>query len=102
MKIERNPLPATTIELLASTNDLTMVVCERPVYIGAPNRYYAYFKNAEVQGTGVLISSYGDGATEADAIKAYAREISGKRLVIDAYSMNRKEIDVPRLVEVGQ
>jgi hypothetical protein len=102
MKIDRNPIPETTIELLACMNDLTMVVCERPVHIGAPNRFYAHFKNAEVKGDGVLVGSYGDGATEEDAIKAYAREISEKRLVINAFSADRKEIDVPRLTEVEQ
>jgi hypothetical protein len=47
----------------------------------------------------IFSSEYGTGPTPAKALADYARLISGKRLVVNAWDMvNRKEYDVPNLV----
>ena len=47
----------------------------------------------------ILTSDYGVGPTPAKALADYARLISGKRLVVNAWDVaNRKEYDVPNLV----
>jgi len=47
----------------------------------------------------ILTGEYGTGPTPAKALADYARLISGKRLVVNAWDVaNRKEYDVPNLV----
>jgi len=61
-------------------------------------RYYACFDKVEVRGGGrLLISEYGDGRTPTEAIRAYAKAISGKLIVFGAYTPERREIKVPEL-----
>ena len=52
------------------------------------------FQNCEVKGDGVLISEFGRGLTFEDACENYLNEISGKTLVFNSYSGNRKEVTV--------
>jgi hypothetical protein len=73
-----------------------MEVVERPNSIGRPDRFYAKFENTYIKGDGVVIGTFGNGATEAEAIAAYAEEISEKTLVIDPFNQ-RRELPVPRL-----
>ena len=47
----------------------------------------------------MLTSVFGDGNTVQEAIANYAKEISGKLIVIDAYSRARREIKVPTLID---
>jgi hypothetical protein len=64
-----------------------------------PSRWFAYFDDVEVKDGSVLIGTHGNGPTQAQAIKAYAREISGKCLVVDAFNREtRREIYAPELV----
>ena len=62
---------------------------------------YAHFFDAEVRsgehGT-LLASEYGSGSTRAEARRQYARNISWRVLVCDAYGDERREIRVPELV----
>lgn len=96
MKIEYHYIPTMTIEQFAEKHDLTMAIFERKG--GHPSvRFYAHFKNAEVKDGSVLIGEHGNGPTEGEAIADYARKISGKRLVLNAYDEKRLEIDVPGL-----
>jgi hypothetical protein len=88
-----------TIEQFASEHGLTMEIGERPLPADSPSRYYAAFRKCEVMERGLLISEFGNGSTKAEAIAAYARRISMRRIVIDAYSKQRREISVWRLVE---
>jgi hypothetical protein len=97
MKIERQVIPEMTIQEFADKHELTMRVNERPKPIGSPDRFYASFVGAEIMDGGCLVGMFGDGATEEDAITAYARRIELRTLVIDAMGSSRRAIPVPRL-----
>lgn len=94
-KLEAIPTP--TVEEFARDQGLLMVVRERPQPVGSPMRFYACFDRAEVVGDGVLIGTFGNGATAEEAIADYTREIALRTLVVDAYGEKRREINVPRL-----
>lgn len=95
MKIERNLLSEQRIEDFADENGLTMFVGERDST--GHNRFYAYFKEAEVKQGYCLVSVYGDGLTEVEAIQQYAGKISRQMLVLHAYTSDRHEILAPKL-----
>lgn len=78
-------------------NNLDLIVTQRPVYMNPDNKYYVKFNNSEVKGMGVLTGVTGYGNTVEDAVKDYCKRISGKTLVLDAYTNNRKEINLPDL-----
>ena len=99
MLIQRDFIPEMTIEDFADKYGLTMTIRERPRPVGDSLRYYAYFDGAEVQDGGCLIATYGDGATEAQAIAAYGKRIALRRLALNATGADRREIDVPRLIQ---
>jgi len=102
MKIKRENIPSMTIEQFADAHNLVMEVNERRRPEGDPSRYYAHFEHCEVGGDGFLRGAYGNGATPEDAITEYAAAISLKRLVVGAYTPERREIDVPRLLPNAQ
>lgn len=101
MQIDMKPLPRMTLEEFADRHGLTMEVAERhPCDWSAPGhfqRYYAHFKSAEVKEGNILKGVFGNGSTTEEAIENYAREISRKRLVLDAYKGTRRELEVPCL-----
>lgn len=104
MKIKRFPLPNTTpitIRRFASSHDLTMEVHERTKNpVPGADRYYAHFEDSDVKEGRMLRGAFGNGSTEQDAIKDYAKQISGQILIIDAFSvLGRREIAVPLLKE---
>jgi hypothetical protein len=72
-----------------------MLICERPKALWHHGRFIALFKDCEEKGDGTLISTYGNGNSEAEAIADYGDRISGKTLVIGAYTADRKELCVP-------
>jgi len=92
--------PRMTIQAFAEEHALEMVVEERPLWAqrqGIP-RYHAAFRRAETrEGEHVLCGTYGNGATPAKAIAAYADAISEQTLVVDAYGADRRVIVVPIL-----
>lgn len=97
MKTTIIPINRQTIEEFADNHNLEMEVRE----LHPENRvsqFYAHFKNAEVLRGRCLASVSGRGRTPELAIEAYAPQISGQRLVIDAYRDTRREIVVPCLV----
>jgi len=98
MKINRKDIPAMTLEQFADLHNLQMEVHERGRPEGDPARYYAHFAHCEVVGDGVLISEFGDGSTPEEAIACYAEQITLKRIVIGAYTSERRELSVPRLI----
>lgn len=102
MKTTIEKIPEVTIEELADANGLEMVVKERELPEGNPARFHASFKNCEVKGNGVLISSFGNGATPEEAIANYGREIHLKTLVCHAYTENRREIRPVRILHNDQ
>jgi hypothetical protein len=98
MKIEYQTIEEMTISEFADKHGLKMIVKERKLPDGHSERFYAFFDCAEVKEWIVLRSEYGNGSIPEDAILNYAREISLKKLVINAMSPDkRKEIEVPRL-----
>jgi hypothetical protein len=97
MKTVIKRIDETTLEEFAEANDLTMTVNERRLPKGDPARFYASFNGIEVKDGPVLCSTYGNGSTPEEAIRAYAPEISMKTLVLDAMRPTRKTIESPRL-----
>jgi len=95
MKIEYYP-KKKTIEAFAEDNDLVMEVYDRGPHRLRP-QYYACFEGAEIKEGSSLVGVFGDGVSPEAAIRAYAKEISGKLLVVGAWSTNRREIRVPVL-----
>lgn len=86
-----------TISEFADKHGLEMVVTERRRPKDDPGRYYATFKGCEVKDGGILISAFGDGNTPEKAIQDYIPRIELHRIVLNSFSSNRVEIDVPRL-----
>ncbi len=77
-----------------------LVVNERNSYAinNGLKRYYVSFKNSEILGFGTLTSLSGNANTIDDALEYYCNEISNKTLVLNAYTENRKEIQIPTLI----
>lgn len=98
MKIKINAIDQITIEDFADRKGFEMVVNERPKPEGDPSRYSAHFDGVEVMDRGCLGGEYGNGATPEEAIQDYAKRISLKRIAHGAYTENRREFDVPRLI----
>lgn len=94
--LKPSPKPLT-IEEFADNHDLVMVICERQHPVNDNFRFYAHFKDAETKDRSILSSEYGDGPTPQKAVEDYTRLISGKLLIINAYSADRLEINVPQL-----
>lgn len=103
MQINVIRVAETTIEEFADRHGLVMEVSERRMDRWQRShrleRFTATFKGVEVADAGMLLSVYGSGDTEIDAIRNYAERISSERLVVDAMKSTRREIAVPRLVE---
>ncbi len=107
MQIKRNPIKRLTIEQFADQHGLVMEIDEYATWPqhmmpftpgrSPTTRFTASFEHAEVKDGPILSSAYGNGTSEAEAIADYARQISGKLLVIDATSEDRFEIEVPIL-----
>lgn len=98
MDTTTNRIPSCTIEEFANQHGLKMVVNERKKPVGSPERYYASFDRAEIKEGVMLRSEFGNGATPEEAIMNYTSIIEMKMLVINAYRDDRKEIEVPRLI----
>lgn len=86
---------ACSLEDFAERHDLEMHVSERSLRMGLP-RYIARFRDVEIMDRGMLRSVFGGGDTPEAAIKDYAKEIVGHRLVIHAMSeIERREFLAP-------
>ena len=101
MQIERKPANRQTLEAFADQHGLTMEIVERTrtdlarCFDYSKMRFYAGFKGVDVSDGCMLIGSVGNGGTEDDALRDYARQISGKKLVIGAFTPERREIWAP-------
>lgn len=106
MEIVRYPVPRMTLEDFADNHGLVLEVHERAQTVnigyGPVARYYAFFHGVEVKDGPILSGITGNGDSERDAIRAYAREISNKLLVIDASKPSRREIQSPILSYGGE
>lgn len=83
------------IETFADMMNLSLEINSRPRKTDA--RYYAKFSCVEIMENGMLVGTYGDGRTPNEAVAAYAKQLSGKRIAVGAYTDNRREINVPEL-----
>ena len=103
MKIERLAANRMTLEAFADQHGLVMEIAERtrtdlhPSFPYEPNRFYARFKDVDTKDSACLTGTHGNGGTETEAMTAYARQISGKLLVVDAFTPKRREIWAPEL-----
>jgi hypothetical protein len=78
-----------------------MVVDEREYSLIHLGRFCASFQGCETKKSktdGFLTSFCGNGKTVKEAIKDYARQLSGLLLVKDSHSRARKEIQVPEFI----
>ena len=103
MKIEYHkiegyhPNDVVTLEEFCDRYKLVMEVHER----SSPRlpRFYATIRGAEFkEREHFLTGLFGDGDTPQEAIDDYAKEISGKVMVLDAMFSSRREIQVPTLL----
>jgi hypothetical protein len=100
VNIARELVPTSTIEDFADKHGLTMEVRERGGdWQGTDGQFYARFRHADVLESPFLIGEFGNGHTEAEAIRAYAKAISEKVLCVDSWTPKRREIVCPRFVE---
>jgi len=82
----------------AAANKLELRVGRRPDNVPDELRYYASFDGAEVRtGRCGLLGVTGYGGKPAAAVADYARFISGRTLVVDAFKDTQRELDVPQL-----
>lgn len=92
MKILEELVKHGTIEEFADNHGLEMSVKERSLPVGDPTRYYARFQHVDVMGDGVLIGTFGNGATKEEAIAAYAEKISMKTLIFHGNTPREQRI----------
>ena len=99
INIHRNPaLKKQTLEDFADKHNLEMDVFERKAN-NLP-KFYAHFRHVETRekGFSVGVGAYGDGETPKQAIKNYAKRISGHVLIVNAFSNKRQEIQAPKFI----
>ena len=85
------------ITVFAALHKLTLQIHERHGEMSESMRYYAKFDGVEVSAGYCLESTFGNGRTREEAVADYAKSISNKRLVVNSYQFNRREIDAPTL-----
>ena len=94
-----------TLREFAEKYDLELEIHERTGWwnpnLGENGRYYCHFKHSYIKDGICITVVSGDGATKQAAIENYAKEISGKRLVVRITGGERKEMRVPRLIGAG-
>lgn len=100
MKIIRELIKRQTIEEFAVEHDLVMKIVERSTTSSpVQDRFFCHFEHIEEKDGSCLISASGNGNTEQEAINDYAKRISEKYLVYNAYKDDRRTIMAPCLIE---
>ena len=98
IKIEKQPKAIKIEDWIVSLGLDIEVKYRDPKFATSKDmRYYASIPNCEVSDGYFLTGSYGNGSTPLRAVRAYAKEISGKKLVFNAYQSHRKELIAPKL-----
>lgn len=97
MKTEVFYIKEMSLEEFADKHGLVMEVHEREKPATEGMRFYAHFRDVEVLNGRCLVSEYGDGSDPVIAVARYAKMISGKVIVLNAYRFSRREIIVPKL-----
>lgn len=107
MKIKMLAIDRQSLSEFADAHELTMEIHQRtPSDMGSrwnPNcRFYAHFENCEIKEDGTLVSTFGDGTSPDEAMTAFAKQISRKRLVFNAGRYDRFEVYAPILYHVPE
>ena len=71
---------------------------ERAERLHGLKRFYVLFRNGHAMESSCLVGYSGSGDTIDEALKDYCNHISGKRMAFNAYSQNRTEVQLPRLI----
>ena len=71
----------------------------RVLYPDVNGNWMANFDYGEVMDDGVLIGECGRGKSPDAALKDYASKIAGKRMVFNAYTDQRVELEMPSDLE---
>lgn len=99
IRVEFYPLVRISFKQFLEKNNLIIEVREREIrdysWLDDSNRFYAQIKGAESKKGNMLFSSFSNGKTKESAIKNLSSEIQGKLLVFNAFSKNRRILDVP-------
>ena len=92
MEITVEKVERTTIEKFAQSHNLKMKITERNYNLRKQglSRWYASFKDCDVKGDGVLIGIFGNGETQEEAIKDYAKKINLQTLVVQKKGLEKK------------
>lgn len=78
------------LEAFASTHNLRLCITKHDW------GWMTCFEFSEIKEGIMLVGQYGRGDSPSASVEDYAKAISGKLLVINAYTQNRKEIRVPQ------
>ena len=90
-------IPEKEILELEKELGIELVMNERNHRLGL-KKFYVSFPRLESMEGSCLISYSGNGETMDEALKDYAEQLSCRRIVIDAYKSERKEIELPKIV----
>ena len=71
----------------------------RATYPDIHGKWWLSFQGGEVMGDGVLIGECGRGDTLDEALEDYVAQIAGKRMVFNAYTDQRVELEIPSDLE---
>ncbi|MHA2031590.1 MAG: hypothetical protein ACW99Q_19610 [Candidatus Kariarchaeaceae archaeon] len=83
---------------MMNLKDLATVV-EQPLKIEKKDGiWYVRIGFLEIIKGGLLVSAYGRGTTKALAIHDYVTDIQGKRVVVDAMKVTRREFRLPTIM----
>jgi len=78
-----------------------LIVTERSIHSGSAARLSKYcvsFEGGEVSENSMLVGATGNGDTIDKALTDYCHQISNKRMAFGAYTPDRKEIKLPKLI----
>jgi hypothetical protein len=100
MKIIRHYHERCTLQEFAEKHNMTMEFFERSVGTTLPS-LYGHLSHVEVKDGCMLVGAYGNGYTEAQVIRDYAKQLSGKLIVWRAMHPDRKQIQCPVFIEEG-
>ncbi len=88
------------LQELGELIEMTLIIRERPKII-KERRWYVSHEHVEVLGQGgFLTSPCGNGDTIQDALEDYVSQLRGNTLVTDAWSVNRREYQVPESLDI--
>lgn len=98
MNITREYEPDTDLEAFLERHGLSIVISKRPRTDCLPIFMARFSPAVEISHNGCLMSLSGNGYTEDSAIEDLARKASNNKLIVGAYTENRKEISPVKII----